>query len=203
MAGFLAVASAGLLFAGCASERRQRPKPIETREPYGFTITESERVSARLRGRFDEAREAIEAGEVERGVELLRSIEVEAPGLPAVHINLALAHERLEDLGEAEASLVRALEIYPRHAAARNELGRILRRRGRFDEAKEHYAQILALHPSFHLARKNLAILCDLYLEDLKCALEHYERYRAEVPDDEEVAIWIADLSQRVAAGGK
>ena len=70
---------------------------------------------------------------------------------------------------------------------------------GRFDEARASYEQALLVYPGFHFARRNLGVLCDLYLADLSCALEHYEAYLVAVADDPEVAIWVTDIRNRLA----
>jgi Flp pilus assembly protein TadD len=103
----------------------------------------------------------------------------------------------VNDLERAEASIKRALELNPRHPVANNELGILYRRSGRFEKARKSYEKALAAYPNFHFARRNLAILCDVYLSDPKCALEHYELYTQAVPDDEAAAMWKADLRNR------
>ena len=81
---------------------------------------------------------------------------------------------------------------------ASNEYGLLLRKAGRFAEARTVYEQALATFPDYHPIRRNLGILCDLYLNDLGCAREQYEIYSAAVPGDEQVKMWIADLGARM-----
>ena len=131
---------------------------------------------------------------------MLEAVIEQAPELVAPRIDLGIALMRLGELVEAEASLVEALSLMPEHPAALNELGLVYRRTGRFDEARASYDKALSFHPSFHYALLNLGVLCDLYLQDLACALDSFERYGAVVADDPQVEIWIADVRNRLMA---
>jgi len=188
-----------LLVAACATPATRPATAVETRDDAGFTITEEVHLSGEARAEYDEAVRLLEQQQYQQGIALLVELTAKAPQLTAAHINLGIAYARLDDLEHAEASLKRALELNPRHPIVHNELGMVYRRTGRFAEARASYEQALAIYPEFHFARRNLAILCDLYLRDTACALENYERYEAAVPDDEEAAMWLADLRNRVS----
>ncbi len=188
-----------IICSACASSTAKRtPARIEIQEAVGFTITEEESIGSDIRLDYDRALTLIEQGQHDQGVTLLEAVAEAAPYLSAPRIDLGVAHHRAGNLDAAESNLLLALQANPNHPIAHNELGIVYRKTGRFAEARRSYEAALAIYPGYHYARRNLAILCDLYLADLGCALRNYEAYMATVPTDDEASMWIADIRYRI-----
>jgi Flp pilus assembly protein TadD len=184
-----------------AAKKKAEVKPAEpvgvTATDSGFTVVEAAQADADTREQYARAMRLLEQQQYAQGAALLAKVTEKAPALVAAQVDLGIAWSRAGELDKSEASLRKALELNPRHPIAWNELGMVLRRKGKFGEARAAYEKALEAAPSFHFARLNLAIACDLYLADTACALDNYRAYQQAVPDDKQAAIWIADLQAR------
>lgn len=210
--GWLILAMALPVMFGCATDGRveskaaagqsnftQRPKVAQLADGReGFIITEVPRLDDAARRDFQQAVAMLDDGYYEQAADLLEKVVEQSPGVTAPYINLAIAYRNLNNLDKAEAHLKTALDLVPGHPAACNEYGMLYRKTGRFDEARAIYEKALASFPEYYPVHRNLGILCDLYLGDLECALEHYEIYRRARPEDGKVQLWIADLHNRL-----
>lgn len=195
----LTLSAVSFFISGCATTEAPRTAArVEIQEEVGFTITEEARIGTDVRFEYEQALVYLRQGRHEQGIVLLESVVEASPSLTAPHIDLGIAYHLTGELDAAERNLLRALELNPDHPIAHNELGIVYRKSGRFDDAKKSYEAALAIYPGYHYARRNLAVLCDLYLVDLQCALENYEAYMATVPSDSEATMWIVDIRNRI-----
>jgi Tfp pilus assembly protein PilF len=200
------------ILAGCATDGNVKPAPVaqmpsvvkgpsvarleDGRE--GFIITEVPRMDEASRKDFEQAVAMLNAQDYGRAIDLLEKVIEQSPGVTAPYINVAIAYTRTGKREKAEAHLKKALSLVPEHPVACNEYGLLCRRSGRFAEAREVYEKSITRFPNYYPLHRNLGILCDLYLNDLTCALEHYEIYSEVRPEDKQVKLWIADLRARL-----
>ena len=196
------------LLAGCATpeQARHEDSKVEVRQSENvkpqaeaienISFYENRSIDKAVREDFDAALALLRQKKYADAIRLLQKV-IQKSHNSAPLIDIALAYEITGEMGLAEDNLKRALAINPEHPVTMNEYALLYRRTGRFAEAKKLYEGLLVRYPSFLPARKNLGILCELYLNDLRCALEQYEAYNKALPDDEEVKLWITGLKQK------
>jgi Tfp pilus assembly protein PilF len=204
--GFVVLLMVLSVLAGCATHGKVKPAPV-VQKPFverldngreGFIIKEVPKMDAASRRDFERAVAMLNDQEYGQAIALLEKVIEQSPGVTAPYINMAIACEHIGKLEQAEEHLKTALLLVPEHPVACNEYGMLFRKTGRFAEARAIYEKALSIFPDYYPVHKNLGILCDLYLNDPACALDHYEIYSEARPEDKKVKLWIADLRARL-----
>jgi len=206
------------VLAGCATGGKVEPEAVDkgfaagasveagpsvarlTDGREGFIIRETPHMDGETRRDFERATAMLDSGDYGQAITLLEKVIAQEPGVTAPYIDIAMAYRQLDKTDEAEKHLKTALGLVPDHPVASNEYGLLLRKAGRFAEARAVYEKALASFPEYLPVRRNFGILCDLYLNDLQCALEQYEIFSKAMPGDEQVKLWIADLNLRLGS---
>jgi len=201
-----------LVLAGCATDGKIKPEKVSQESSLdtgfsitqfedgrnGFIITEISKMDESSRKDFERAVAIMKNQDYEKAVDILEKIIEKSPGVTAPYIDIAIAYQHIDKPEQAEENLKAALQLVPDHPVASNEYGLLCRKTGRFDDARAIYEKAIARFPDYYPVHRNLGILCDLYLNDPVCALEHYEIYSEAKPKDKQVKLWIADLRARL-----
>ena len=204
-AGFAVLAMVLPVLAGCATNGKI--ETLDVLEPSvarfedgreGFIITEVPKMDEESRRDFDRALAMLKDQDYGQAVDLLEKVIEQSPRVTTPYIDVAIAYQHLGKPEQAEGHLKTALKLFPGHPVACNEYGLLYRKTGRFVEARAMYEKAIEGFPNYYPAHRNLGILCELYLSDPACALEHYEIYSKAKPEDEQVKLWIMDLRTRL-----
>jgi Flp pilus assembly protein TadD len=156
-----------------------------------------------VKTQFEQAIAFMKAGQDKEASALFSNIAKLEPKLASPHTNLGILFHRQGKLEEAEAAFKQALQLDANDYVAANYLGMIYRSQGKFGDAEAAYKQALAAKPDYGYAHLNLAILYDIYLDNLPKALDHYQQYQHLSGDsDKQLVGWLADLRQRMKSTG-
>lgn len=161
-------------------------------------LAESFSIDPELKQQFDQAVDLLKREQFQESIEMFKVVTAKLNRFTAPHINLGIAYTRVGEWDKAEASFKEAIKLNEAHPVANNQLGLVYRRKGKYAEARTVYETLIQRFPGFWPARRNLGVLCDIYLQDLNCALEQYETYAKAKPEDEKMKIWIADVKGRM-----
>jgi tetratricopeptide (TPR) repeat protein len=194
-----------LLLAACQSGPKTVPEPAPAVEPAPVTdasATEPESAPEPVdfyQQFYIEAVDSLKRGDTEQAIELLLQVSTDAPDKPYVFTNLGLAYFKLKKMDLAEQAFQEAISRSNRDAVAYNHLGILLRYQGQFEEARKRYQRAIAIDSDYAYAHLNLGILFDIYLQNLKLALQQYQKYQALIgEEDKQVAGWITDIQRRL-----
>ena len=181
------------LFSCAGGDVKQDSEVVEMKKSTQYLDVDSD-----VESDFEKAVGLLEQEKFAQAIEILKSVVEREQRLSAPYTNMGIAYNKIGEKKLAEESLIKALKLDIGNAVANNELGLLYRKAGKFTAARTAYENAIKEHQSYLPAKKNLGVLCDLYMNDYECALEQFEDYLALQPDDKTMMIWAADVKRRL-----
>ncbi len=197
-ASILGLLGFALLLAGCAGG--PSTKPATAQADSAGEAGEFREVPPEAQTLYEQATAVMAAGDLMEAEFRFQEFVLQYPDYPGAHVNLAIIHSANGNEKAAEDSITDALLLDSEYAPALNQLGMLLRRQGKFEDAEAAYLRAIEKQPDYALAHYNLGVLNELYLQRLGPALSHFERYQALTGEDKQVEKWIVDLKRRLEA---
>ncbi len=184
-----------ILITSCTSS----PTPKTTTPSAGIGATP---LSPAEQKSYGQALSQLSNGKSEKAENILVKLTDAHPGNLGLWINLANAAYQNNHLDLAEKALNHAQPLQPNVAEYYNISGLVAVARGKYKEAEKHYIAALKLNDNEANAHYNLALLYDVFFQDIRNAIPHYERYLALINQaDEETANWLEELKLNVNKG--
>ena len=149
---------------------------------------------------YQQAIAHLKSNEPDKAERIFRTLTKESPSLTEPWVNLALIELKRNNIDAAEKLLNAALERDPTFPQTLNLLGVIESKKGNARQAEKFYSQAIAQRDEYAIAHYNLALLYDIYLQDRKKAVPHYQRY-LELIDykDENTSRWLEGLKSTLS----
>jgi tetratricopeptide (TPR) repeat protein len=99
------------------------------------------------------------------------------PGLAGAYTNMALIHSKNSEYDQSLTLINKAIQLNPKQSQAYNLRAQIMLKNGKIHKAKDDYIKAVELNPKYINAQYNLALLYDIYLQEIELAIKHYNIY--------------------------
>jgi len=124
-------------------------------------------------------------------IEFIRS----KPELAGGYSNLALVYFKMNDYEKSLKQVDKALQLNPKQAQALNLRAQIYVINGEIHKAKDDYLKAIKVKPKYVNAQYNLALLYDIYLQEIELAIKHYKIYMSLLKKPDEATLeWVKHL---------
>jgi tetratricopeptide (TPR) repeat protein len=180
-----------VLSACTPAVQSDRPATTGDSAPAGTALmTESERNDYR------NAITALNNNKLDLAESILKEMLKNRKDLAGPWTNLGLVHLKKNNIPQATKALESALQLNPKQPYALNLMGVIEYNQGNVQKAAGYYEAALLNKPDYANAHYNLALLYDIFYQDIPKAVEHYQQYMELTKhQDKETEVWLQQLA--------
>lgn len=157
--------------------------------------TTSQSVTKYDREKYRNGITALNNNELSKAQRIFNEFIRNKPELAGAYSNLALVHYKKNEFDKSFKLVNKALELNHKQAQALNLRAQIYITEGEIHKAKDDYLLAVKLKPEYINAQYNLALLYDIYLQEVELAIKHYNIYLSLLkrPDDKTIE-WVKHL---------
>lgn len=137
------------------------------------------------KSQYDQAIDYLSQEKPSRAQRILETLGRKHPGNFAVWLNLGTALYQQEKYDRAYEAAQKAAVQQNDVAEVHNLLGLVSIERHQYQEAESHYLKALQLDKNNINVHYNIALLYDIYYQDIPKAYQHYERYLQLNPEED------------------
>ena len=135
-----------------------------------------------------------------KALPLLNEITMASPGYVDAWANLAVVLYGLQRYTDADVAINRALALANDVAELYEIAGLIQVELGHYKAAEAAYQKAVQLKPDCASCHYHLALLFDIYYQDLEGAIAQYQAYLDSIPNtDEDIQAWVDELKRNHA----
>ncbi len=193
--------TAFLVLGGCASGPSKVPTALPKIEKHN-TDTQEPSVE-NLVTLYQDALTELNKNNLKKAEKYFLTVTKKHPDFAGPWANLALIYIKQKHYKKAEDHIKKSLEKNPKMAQTLNMAGFIEERKGNINKAKSYYKKAIEKKPDYTLAHYNLALLYDVYLQNIKEAIKHYQQYLSLLDgEDKKTENWMEELRFNLTDGG-
>jgi len=183
-----------LVASSCATDTVKTERSSASQET-GTVSDKPVSISASEREKYREAVKALENGQLENAKDIFSEISEAKPSLAGPYTNIALIQYKNKKYVDSFKLTEKAIQLNPKQAQAYNLRGQLNITAGKVHDAKKDYLKAIELKPEYANAQYNLALVYDIYLQEIELAIKHYEIYMSLLKSpDEPTKEWISHL---------
>ncbi len=188
---------------GCST----KPNPVTAPSPSPGSETSESRIINEFddidRVYYKKALTALYDDDLDKAETILIQLIDSNPDFAGPQANLALVYYKKGAYKKAKNEIKKTLELNPDLPEALNLSGMLEIEDGNIQQARELYLKALVLNDEYANAHHNIALLYDIYFQDIEKAIYHYQRYlELTKTGGRETQDWLEHLKASLKAKG-
>ena len=191
-----------LLILGCSQKTPapQTPESAPLEVPQQNTpVVEQKAIDREM---YQSGLDALALSDFSSARKIFQQFIKDNPALSGAYINLALIEYKQENYEQALKLIEIAISVNPQQAAAFHLRAQTYLQQGQIKLARDDYQMAIKLKPDYINAHYNLALLYDIYLQEIVLAIEHYNIYLSLTTEkDSATREWVNHLKSTLKNG--